>query len=395
MKINKILYYSSFVFSDEQGCSINELEFCKEFVNTYQGNAWLILSYKNKFLDENPEFPLGIKNILFFKNSRLINIIASFIASYQINRVLKRHQIPLVVTRILEPPTVIFFLIHFFKVKVAIKTAGTTYLSPKPYSFREKIYTKLEYWLRKSVLESALAIDVPTIELCELVLKEAPKLKNIHVVPNSTNINRFRILDKEVNRSKYGLVNTDIVLGFVGAAPSEDGAMEMILVAQNILKRYPQIKVVIAGEDKGIQFIRSIVEQKKMIKSVFFLGRIPYQDIPSLISTFDIGFSLVPNHLLKRNGNSSQKVRQYLSCGVPVVSVAPGHEFIDEHTFLGATVNPEDLQDIEEKTIKILDSLKNDFKKRRLLIRQYATEHLSTKKTFQQRLEFWESLLKD
>lgn len=384
MQINKVLYFSFFDFADNQGCSINELEFCHALTKKFGNNVWFVLQSSSKSIFEHP-------NIIYVNPPKLTQIYQSFKISQIIKNIYKNNSIDMIVSRINYPPIIHFLLVYFFSVKLAIKTAGTTLNKNPSKALRDRIYDYFNHKLRKFVYKKAVMIDAPTVELGVLINNEIPNLKPIKIIPNGTNTSTFKLMDQNDSRVLIGIPKDAEVIGFVGALPSEDGGRQMILVAEALKKEFLNLQIVIAGEDEKIEELKDMARQKQMSHITHFLGKVDYALIPHIISSFDIGFSLVDPIVLKRNGNSSQKVRQYLACGKPVISIKSGHSFLIEHD-LGSVVEPEDIENITLQTLLWLKRIKNNRENFSQRLRDYACQHLSVENTLQERIRAWEAL---
>jgi glycosyltransferase involved in cell wall biosynthesis len=388
--IKRVLYLSNFIFSEEQGGSINELEFCVVLKKYFLDNVWFALHEANSsFIKREPLF-LN-KNFCLMREIRLSRPYRWISEFIKLLRIINDHDIDLIVSRLSGLTFPLFFLCLFTNKKVAIKTAGTTFVDTTRDTLFQKLYRFIEKTLRVFILKRAFCIDTPTNQLLNLVQKEANN-KNIFTIPNGTNIDLFNIKNHALFRKKYGFSLKDKVLGFTGTWPSEDGGLQLIDIAEKLRNHFPLLKIAIVGEDPNMAVLYKLVEEKKLQDIVRFFGKLPYSTMPEIMSAFDIGFSLIPTHILKRNGNSSQKVRQYLACGIPVISVKSGNEFIKENPFLGEVVDdPTDIPLIFEKALHLLKSNKNLNKKQ--MRRDFAVRNLSNYSLLQQRLNLWNSLV--
>lgn len=388
--IKKILYHSNYNFCDEQGGSINEFEFCKTLSSCFSRDAFFVLNEKNAiFIRDSPNF--YHENIKFIKDIKFSRPITWLTEFFVLLRMVRAHDVDLVVSRISGLIFPLFFLCLLTKTKLAIKTAGTTYMKDQPKGVLNKVYSFVEKKLRVFVLNKASCIDVPTPELKKLVQQETEN-KNIFIVPNGTNTDFFNIKNTKSCREKYGIPSQAKVLGFVGTWPSEDGGLHLLQILCSLKEIFKNIIVVIAGEDPNMDLLYSYTKKRNLEKSVLFLGKKPYEEMPEVISTFDIGYSFVPLYILERNGNSSQKTRQYLSCGIPVITMKNGHEFVEKYDFLGEVVDsPDDLESIIAKTVTLLR--REDLQEQKNLRRQFASNNLSNYSLLNKRLEFWQSIL--
>lgn len=91
------------------------------------------------------------------------------------------------------------------------------------------------------------------------------------------------------SRESYGIQNNELVVGMVGRLSPIKGHRYYIQAADFVLKKIPQVKFVIAGEDAQIQMteLERMTQELKIKESFIFLGKV--KDIREVISLFDIG----------------------------------------------------------------------------------------------------------
>jgi glycosyltransferase involved in cell wall biosynthesis len=102
----------------------------------------------------------------------------------------------------------------------------------------------------------------------------------------------------------------------------------------------------------------------------------------------DLGVALDSPGKVSEMGNSSQKTGQYLACGVPVIGLLPGNEFLEECN-VGWTVRAGDQEGFTAAVASwlALDDLSRYYMS--LRVREYAVEYLSVKQTTDKRLSLW------
>jgi len=87
-------------------------------------------------------------------------------------------------------------------------------------------------------------------------------------------------------------------------------------------------------------------------------------------------------------GNSSQKVRQYLACGTPVVSLPTGNTFL-EREGLGRVAISGDLDAARRAVVPIVEMLGADEAGMATRIRSHAERNLSMERTLAERIALW------
>jgi len=123
-----------------------------------------------------------------------------------------------------------------------------------------------------------------------------------------------------------------------------------------------------------------------------WVGVVPYEKVVDYINCFDVGIALDTIERLEEIGNSSQKIRQYLACGIPVICGEGTNRFIEEEN-LGFLVDSQNTEDIFQAVYTLFfytGQEANKFSKRAV---KYAYKNLSTDIAIKTRLEFWEKQL--
>jgi glycosyltransferase involved in cell wall biosynthesis len=112
------------------------------------------------------------------------------------------------------------------------------------------------------------------------------------------------------------------------------------------------------------------------------------------MNCFDVGVALDTAQRIDVIGNSSQKIRQFIACGVPVVCAGtPTHGYIREK--LGSWVDPDDAEQLFHEICSWFDlpeDMKNLFRDR---ARRYAVDNLSTRMAYEKRYRAWKKALPD
>lgn len=389
MVIEKILYFSGVDICQPSGRGINEREFIQALAKKFGKNAWVVVPTP---ADKRDSFFEQI-NVTFAEGTRARNIGAQVSLARWIAATVRANGIDLVVTRIVAPPITTFLLQWVFACKVAVKTLGwRLWEYPPSRSWQERLYILLDRLLKKAVLAKAVAIDTPTMELFDTLLARGHAATKIRCIQNAANVERFRPTNVDISALDSTVPPKEPVLGFVGATPSQDGARQLVEVAARLLPEFPDLGVVIAGSDNAMESVMARAGELKLDGCCHFLGQLPYESIPSVINMMDIGFSFVDAEILSKTGNSSQKVRQYLACGKPVISVPEGHEFLAKND-LGSLADPDDIDGIERAVRHWLSRLEQEGEAIRIRLRAYAEAHLSTDLALEERLAFWTECL--
>lgn len=375
----KLAYYTEVDFRLSDGPAVNE----REFINSLQNNINEPLIFLDKI---NRDVFDDKKRIFFFsKPYRVSHFLRYWKISRHINKVLKIRKINMLSVRVTDYPIVVLLLKLFNpKLKIYIKTAALWWAGREnSVGVKCFLYNKLNDALTRIVYKISSGIDVAMIETREELIRLGfATEKKIKLIDNAINTKIF-------TPSKRKKVSRSVVLGFAGSFPSFRGVAQMLSVGAKLQESY-DIKIKIIGDDHNL---KELIEKSRFpIEKVLCLGTINYFDVAKNIEDMTICYSFFEEWKIKKTGNASQKVKQYISMGKPVISVKTGHQYLVDND-LGSAVDQNDIDEIVRETEKWIQrvQLEGDALSDRL--HAYACKHLSTEKTFQQRLEFWESLL--
>ncbi|MCS7113428.1 MAG: glycosyltransferase [Candidatus Bathyarchaeota archaeon] len=145
-----------------------------------------------------------------------------------------------------------------------------------------------------------------------------------------------------------GLVGRTIVLHH-GRLVGKRGVENLIRAIPEVVKEYPGVRFMIAGEGPEEERLRKLTEDLGVASYVTFLGLVPYELIPRLVksSTIVVVPSLVEGH--------SSSVVEAMAAGKPVIATRVGGivEVVRDGV-TGVLVDPGDPGGIAEAIIKLL-----------------------------------------
>ena len=147
--------------------------------------------------------------------------------------------------------------------------------------------------------------------------------ERIHVVPNGVDAALFRPgpPDPEL-RARWELGNGPI-LGFVGGLRPWHGVDALPRLLDRLARRYPELRLVIAGEGPRRSELERELRERGLMRSVRFTGSVPHEEVAGLIRQFDV--ALAPYPALQHPFYFSPlKLFEYMACGVPVVAADVG-----------------------------------------------------------------------
>lgn len=344
IKDGRILYISSTDVSIGNGPGVNEREF---IVALYE-----LIGDRAHFLIPRPaetvvELPVNACTYTLPYKRNPINYWSHSVSMVrQANKLLSQRKFDLIVMRLTLFPVSSLGLTSFHRVPYAIKTLGVgplNVLDERGWKLGSSL-NKLNRRMFKHLIPNAIVTDTDStlhVEVLQSIL--GVNSDSIVWIDNTVNVKRFFPSSLEDAREELGLTQFDPIIGYIGSRPWERGGMQLIESAPHLLKKYPNLGVVIIGSGIELEGMQERAEDLKIADRIRLEGYVPFERIPLYVNSLDVGVSISLRE--DRQVNSELKVRQYLACGKPVV-ISPGsNEFVVQENF-GSVVQPSDIDAI-------------------------------------------------
>lgn len=302
------------------------------------------------------------------------------------------HNVDLFVIRLSINSILIPLLLYLWRQRCAIKTLEDIYIfHPLELNFKWAIFISV---LRKVLgvgLKKVLFIDVCTPQLF-YNYKKRYDLTNIKIIENPVNIELFHVMDREYCKNTCGLKEFKQIVGYCGGYPSARGARQLVDISPDLISRYPRCGIVIVGDDAELHELKEKAKQLGSDSHIIFKGIVDYEHTSFYINCMDVGIALDTEQKIRFVGNASQKIRQYLACGVPIICPGGTNKIIVNEG-LGIEVAPNDLDQIYKGICFWFDKSDTDRGELRLKCHHFAKNNFSTEKIFQERYTAWKSAI--
>lgn len=384
----RILYVSSVDVSRGDGPGVNEREFIVALQDIMGSRAHFVIPRPTDGVPEIPHemctftVPHGGHNPLLLGAHTLSQI-------RQAEKLIAERSPDLLVFRLDVLPVAPARITRGHDVPFALKTLGQglmnvfegrTPLIGKPLG-------KLNRSLIRGLAHEALLVDTVSVSQLGFLneLLGIPPDK-IEVIDNAVNTGRFFPAPRRAAREELRLDNFDPIIGYAGNLPYERGGLELLKAAPKLLRRHPNLGVVILGAGAGSDKLRELARTLRIEERCHLPGRVPYERIPTYVNSFDVGVSILRP---QSQAASEQKVRQYVACGKPVVATTPGSNDFLAAEGLGSLVRHDDIEGIAsalDRWLGLTERERELFEARAL---SYAEQHLSARNAVAARLELW------
>lgn len=233
---------------------------------------------------------------------------------------------------------------------------------------------------------------------CDLVISPTQSLanglktnnlkKNIEIVPNPVDINKFcpPKNEDEKNKLKLSLQIKGKSLVYVGRIGYEKSIAQVIKAVSIVVKEIKDIKFLIIGDGPEKNNLIKLTRDLGLQNNVIFTGFIYGDDLVRALQASDIFL------LGSKSENMPLAVLEAMAVGLPIVSVSSlGMIEIVKDRQNGFLLSPDNPEEMAEKIMELLgdDSLLNNFSKKSRELSFLYGEERSAKKL----LEIYEKLI--
>jgi len=186
-----------------------------------------------------------------------------------------------------------------------------------------------------------------------------PKLRKLkkRIGYFQTGVN-FRLFDpsKSISlRASLGLEDRIIVF-YHGVLSPNRGIQNVIRAIDICRERIPNIFFMVVGTGIGESELKALTKELNLEEYVIFTGGVPFEKIPSYITTADVGIIPLPA-IDWWNVSSPIKLKEYLAMQLPVIATnIPAHRLVVEKTGGATLIEDSDPQNIAQAILTFCKS---------------------------------------
>lgn len=394
----KFVYIIEVDLSIDNGPGINERGFIDSLIKHHSQEVVCIAPHPQR-----PEIYYN-KRIKYVASHRGYNLFFYFLflasTFWKIICLHSYYKFDAMVFRLGEIPIIPCLLSYILRVPIILKTlGGYTLFERQDRGWKHRLLSKLIFPLYKMNICHAVAADTVSATYIEwLCSKFSVAKEKIYLIPNGADINLFLPGDGKKNKHKLGFKHFDNIVGYVGALDSLRHVDMLIRVAKQMNKKR-NVGFVIVGDGNQKSELEELAKIEGVTESVVFTGAVSYKNVPKYMNIFDIAvdLALVP---MKVGGkilaaSYSQKIAQYLSCGLPVVAWDVVDTRFLRKENLGGLAIPGSIESLIAEVERILDMEEDAREKMSQRARRYAERHLSVCKLTERRVDIWRSVVEN
>ncbi|WP_422115729.1 glycosyltransferase [Brachybacterium sp. UNK5269] len=147
----------------------------------------------------------------------------------------------------------------------------------------------LQVELENIVATEADHVLAITVQVRDELIARGVEGPRITLAPNAVNDKEFVPLPADVEYARSIGVELDRpVIGFAGSLVAYEGLDVLLQAVRRIRDREIPVQVIIAGSGAASSDLRTLTAELGLEEDVTFLGRVPAQDIPRLMSIMDV-----------------------------------------------------------------------------------------------------------
>jgi len=210
---------------------------------------------------------------------------------------------------------------------------------------------KFKRIIAKLVFENAETVIALTKDMKKKIESFGFNVKNIFVVPNGIELEKFKVLSKINIRKELEISEDKKVVLFVGTLTPRKG-IKYLIEALNIVKqKNPNIKLLLIGDGDQKQGLEKLAETLDLKKNISFVGKVENKEIPKYMTASDI---FVLPSLSEAFGVVNLEA---MACGLPIIATrVDGIPDVVKDRENGFLVEPESPNQIAEKILYLLSN---------------------------------------
>lgn len=180
--------------------------------------------------------------------------------------------------------------------------------------------------------------------------------EQVALIPNAADTHMFSPSDEPLDDPRFGEPG-ECRFVFAGAHGQANG-LDAILDAAAALRQRQEtgIRFILIGSGKEKARLAARTRAEQLDDCVTFFGRMPKQELTTLMPKMDVGLQILKNVPSFYFGTSPNKFFDYLACGIPVLTNYPGWvaDLLAEHG-CGLAVRPDDPSAFADAVVRLRD----------------------------------------
>ncbi|MDD2377361.1 MAG: glycosyltransferase [Bacilli bacterium] len=185
----------------------------------------------------------------------------------------------------------------------------------------DNVSKKIVEYLTKFYCDKTVSeLIVPTDKAKEKFIKQYKVDRNIHIVPNIIEIDKYykeNVLPDvlEGYKKQFGIKETDFCIMYLGRVSEEKNIMFLMNAMPKLVKYNKNIKLVICGSGNALDGLKNAAKKKKINNNVIFTDLYPFEESPYY---YQLGQVFV---MASKSETQGMTVIEALSSSKPVICI--------------------------------------------------------------------------
>lgn len=391
MRTERFLYVTEVDLSIDNGPGINEREGIDALVSVGGEQITCMAPaprFPGKHFNSKVTYVFAHRSNLF---RYLVHMLATLVKILKLHR---QRPYNAVVFRLGMTPCVPWLVSRWLNIPIVLKTlAGHSLFEIRQRPFSSRLMGLLTYRFSHKFIRSCYAADTVSQQYRQWLQHEyGIESSRLAYLPNGVNSELFK--PKTPSRATIDSVGmpVDHLMGYVGAMEGLRHIRDLILCVREV-QHLGRIGLLLVGEGTERLNLERMVRSMGLEDRIKFTGAVSYGAVPAYLNRFDLAFdlSLVPLPFpgTLRYTSFSQKIPQYLSCGLPVITWDTADTRFLEAERIGRCVSIGDRGGLVAAISHLLCMDSDEKAQIRKRARAYAVKRFSTEALAAQRIKFW------
>jgi glycosyltransferase involved in cell wall biosynthesis len=228
-------------------------------------------------------------------------------------------------------------------------------------------------WVMSHFVRKMVGVSAATV--ADLRKYEKIASRKLLTIPNGIDDARLvTTIDKQKKKTELGIVRTGPVIGLGVRLAEQKGITYLLQAMPRIIRRRPDITLVIAGEGELEQTLKDEAISLEIEKNVLFVG--PRYDMPEVLQLFDL-------YVLPSLWEGLPMVLlEAMAVGCPIVATdVGGNSTAVIHGENGSLVESKNPEALEQEIVRLLedDALRNRYgqRGRELFLRRFTARNMT------------------
>lgn len=189
----------------------------------------------------------------------------------------------------------------------------THYFPISQETFQEFLKDTVQTWLQ-DFMRQCQHIVIPSQSMKDILVRDYGLQERYTVIPTGIDLEPYRLAAGKELRASKGW-QADKVLVSTGRLAQEKNWPTLLMAAQKVYRKYPDMRVVLIGDGPEKNALQKLAAELGIAERVTFTGKLPFSDVIVYLKAADIfGFASVTE-------TQGLVTMEALAAGLPVVAV--------------------------------------------------------------------------